>query len=61
MKEENRKQMIAAMETISKICAAEPCNIDCPLFNNCFFSTSPAWWDTKTSPLWWEIPKEEQK
>lgn len=60
MKEENRKQMIAAMQTIHDVCSEEPCNIDCPFYNNCFFSPF-AWWYTQTSPQHWDIPKENEE
>ena len=59
MKEENRKQMIAAMQTIHDICSTEPCNIDCPFYTNCFLLTCQSWWHNRTSPLWWNIPKED--
>ena len=59
MKEENQKQMITAMKIIRDVCSEEPCNIDCPFYNNCFLLGSPSWWFTKTSPQHWDIPKEK--
>lgn len=45
MNEENRQKMIAAMKTIQDFCLEESCSIECPFYNNCFRSISPAWWE----------------
>ena len=51
MDEKDKQEMIAAMKTIRDFCMGDgPCNSECPFYNNCFRSVSPAWW---------KIPGEE--